>query len=261
VATLHLAAVSRGNRVEIEITDDGSGIDVERIRRKAVDRGLVGAAEAARLSSGDVIDFIFAPGFSTAEQVSETSGRGVGMDVVRTNVLRLGGQISVNTRPGQGTTVLLQLPLSAAIQRVLMVEVAGRILAIPERFLSEIHEVDADSYQLVRGRPAILLRDKYLPVFRLTDLLGFTQVGENESCFTRRPLVVLARGRQRIGVEIERLHRRQELFIREIHPQLAAIPGVGGASISGDGKVVLIVDGDDLFGLAESAATTGLAVQ
>ncbi len=261
LATLHLTAVSRGNRVEIEITDDGGGIDVERIRRKAIERGLVGAAEAQRLSTDDVINFIFAPGFSTADQVSETSGRGVGMDVVRTNVLRMGGLISVETRPGQGTTVLLQLPLSAAIQRVLMVESSGRTLAIPERFLSEIYEVDSDTYQLVRGRPAILLRNKYLPVFRLSDLLGFTKVGEQVSLFTHRPIVVLARGRQRIGVEIERLHRRQELFVREIHPQLAAIPGVGGASISGDGKVVLIVDGDDLFSLAESAAASGVTVQ
>ncbi len=260
IATLHLTASSRGNRVEIEITDDGAGINVERIRRKAVERGLVGAAEAARLGNDEVINFIFAPGFSTADQVSETSGRGVGMDVVRTNVLRMGGLISVETRPGQGTTVLLQLPLSAAIQRVLMVEATGRVLAIPERFLSEIHEVDAETYQLVRGRPAILLREKYLPIFRLTDLLGFTRIGEDISPFTHRPLVVLSRGRQRIGIEVEHLHGRQELFVREIHPQLAAIPGVGGASISGDGKVVLIVDGDDLFSLAESAASRGVTV-
>jgi len=166
----------------------------------------------------------------------------------------------VETRPGKGSTFLLQLPLSAAIQRVLMVEAAGKVLAIPERFLSEIYEVDSDTYQLVRGRPAILLRDKYLPLFRLSDLLGFTRVGENVSPFTHRPMVVLARGRQRIGIEVERLHRRQELFVREIHPQLAAIPGVGGASISGDGKVVLIVDGDDLFSLAENAAAQGASV-
>jgi chemotaxis protein histidine kinase CheA len=260
IATLHLTAVSRGNRVEIQIADDGGGMDVARIRRKAVERGLVGAAEAERLSDDDVINFIFAPGFSTADQVSETSGRGVGMDVVRTNVLRMGGLISVETRPGKGSTFLLQLPLSAAIQRVLMVEAAGKVLAIPERFLSEIYEVDSDTYQLVRGRPAILLRDKYLPLFRLSDLLGFTRVGENVSPFTHRPMVVLARGRQRIGIEVERLHRRQELFVREIHPQLAAIPGVGGASISGDGKVVLIVDGDDLFSLAENAAAQGASV-
>ncbi len=252
VARVRLSAVSRGNRVEIEVSDDGKGLDVERIRAKAIDRGLVGAAEAARLSTRQVTGFIFAPGFSTAEQVTETSGRGVGMDVVRTNILRLGGTIEVDTRPGEGSTITLQLPLSAAIQRVLMVEAAGKMLAIPERFLAEVHDAAANDIQLVRGRPAIVLRDEFLPIFHLTDLLGFRRAGGDDPV-GRRSSVVLANGRHRIGVEVDRLHRRQELFVKEIHPSLAAIPGVGGASIAGDGKVVLIVDGDDLFRLAQSS--------
>jgi two-component system, chemotaxis family, sensor kinase CheA len=249
-ARISLKALSRGNRVVIEIRDDGRGIDVARVRDKAVSRGLVTAADASRLSDREVVNFIFSPGFSTADQVSETSGRGVGMDVVHTNVMRLGGTIEVETSLGVGSTFTLQLPLSAAIQRVLMVEAGGRTLAIPERFLAEIHEAGAEDYQLVRGRPAILLREAFLPIFRVSDLLGFPASASTHSN-GRRPIVVLVNGRNRIGLEVDRLDRRQELFVKEIHPNLASIPGVGGASISGDGKVVLIVDGEDLFSLAE----------
>ena len=252
-ARLSLRALSRGNRVVIEIRDDGRGIAVDRVREKAISRGLVTPADAARMSENEIVKFIFAPGFSTAETVSETSGRGVGMDVVHTNVMRLGGSIDVETKVGSGSLFTLQLPLSAAIQRVLMVEAGGRALAIPERFLAEIHEARAEDYQLVRGRPAILLREAFLPIFRVSDLLGFP-ASEVTDTQARRPIVVLVNGRSRIGLEVDRLDRRQELFVKEIHPSLAAIPGVGGASISGDGKVVLIVDGEDLFSLAEHCA-------
>ena len=139
-----------------------------------------------------------------------------------------------------------------------MVEASGRTLAIPERFLAEVHEAAATDIQMVRGRPAILLREAFLPIFHLGALLGFRDRGDGDGhgAAARRPIVVLTNGRHRIGIAVERLHRRQELFIKEIHPSLAAIPGVGGASIAGDGGVVLIVDGDDLFRLAEASPAT-----
>ncbi len=259
-ARLLLRASSRSNRVVIEIIDDGRGLNIERIRTKAVERGLVGAAEAARMGPKEIGRFIFAAGFSTAEQVTETSGRGVGMDVVNTNVLRLGGSVDVETTPGAGSTFTLQLPLSAAIQRVLMVEAGGRMMAIPERFLSEIHQAAAADYRTVKGRAAILLRQSFLPVFRLSELLGFGAGSAGEG--SHRSVIVLVNGHQRIGIEVDKLMRRQELFVKEIHPKLASIPGVGGASIAGDGSVVLILDGDDLFRIAERsdvvAATTAL---
>ncbi|GEO79902.1 chemotaxis protein CheA [Pararhodospirillum oryzae] len=258
-ATVRLSALSRGNRVEIRITDDGRGLDLARIRERAVERGLVSAADAPHLDDEAVSAFIFDPGFSTAETVSALSGRGVGMDVVRSNVQRLGGTMTIETRAGQGSTFILVLPLSAAIQKVLLVEAGGRTLAIPERFLAEIHQIRPEETQTVRGRPAILLRQATMPIFSLSDLLGFSsETATTPGSFSQRPLVILHNGRHRLGLAVDRLHRRQDLFVKEIPPVLAAIPGIGGASIAGDGTVVLILDGDDLFRLAEGRAETGI---
>lgn len=259
VARIGLRAVQQGNRVVVEIQDDGRGLNVQKIRTKAVERGIVSEAESRAMTDDQICHFIFAPGFSTADKVTETSGRGVGMDVVLTNMTRLGGNIDIRTRLGEGTTFSLQLPLSAAIQTALMVEAGGQLLAIPERHLAEIHDTTDSTYQTVRGQRAILLRNSFLPLFRLQDLLGHrsaseragAQANDNTNATVRRPVVVLANGRKHIGIEVDRLLRRQDLFVKEIHPKLAAIPGVGGASILGDGRVVLILDGEDLFRLAE----------
>jgi chemotaxis protein histidine kinase CheA len=259
VARIGLRAVQQGNRVVVEIQDDGRGLNVQKIRTKAVERGIVSEAESRAMTDDQICHFIFAPGFSTADKVTETSGRGVGMDVVLTNMTRLGGNIDIRTRLGEGTTFSLQLPLSAAIQTALMVEAGGQLLAIPERHLAEIHDTTDSIYQTVRGQRAILLRNSFLPLFRLQDLLGHrsaseragAQANDNTNATVRRPVVVLANGRKHIGIEVDRLLRRQDLFVKEIHPKLAAIPGVGGASILGDGRVVLILDGEDLFRLAE----------
>ncbi len=249
-ATLVLRAYRKGNRVIIEVRDDGAGLDIATVRRIAIERGLIAAGEAARLGDRDICRFIFQPGFSTAAAITETSGRGVGMDVVWTNVNRLGGSVDVDSSPGKGTCFTLSLPLSAAIQTALIVAADDNIMAIPERYLAETCQVTAAEIQTVRGQSAIVLRDQFLPVFPLTRLLGHQGSGSSP---TRFPVVVIENGRQRIGLIVDRLYRRQDLFVKDIHPQLAAIPGVGGASTLGDGRVILILDGDDLFRLAEAS--------
>ena len=250
-AVIRIQAEQQGSRIVIRVVDDGKGIDPERVRRKAVERGLVKEEESLQMSKEDILGFIFRPAFSTADVVTETSGRGVGMDVVRTSVMRLGGTIHLDSEVGRGTTFTMQMPLSAAVQEVLLVNTANQTMAIPGRYVAELVEVNSDEYQTVKGRTAILLRGNFLPIVRLEEVLGYPPA-ESES---HRYVVVLSDGQRTLGVSVQEFVGRQELFTKDIHPRLAALPGVGGASILGDGRVVLILDAAALYRLAENLQT------
>lgn len=248
-AVVRIMAEQQGGRIAIRVSDDGKGIDPERVRRKAVERGLIKEEESHSLSRDEILSFIFRAGFSTAEVVTETSGRGVGMDVVRTNVMRLGGSIHLESEIGRGTTFTMQMPLSAAVQEVLLVRAAGQTLAIPGRYVAEIVEAERSELQSVKRRKAIMLRGNFLPVMQLDELLGF----QSQAVTGSLNIVVLSDGQRTLGVAVDAFVGRQELFTKDIHPRLAALPGVGGASILGDGRVVLILDGAALYKLAESS--------
>ena len=250
-AVIRIQAEQQGSRIMIRVIDDGKGIDPERVRRKAVDRGLVKEEDSLQMSKEDILSFIFRPAFSTADVVTETSGRGVGMDVVRTSVMRLGGTIHLDSEVGKGTTFTMQMPLSAAVQEVLLVNTANQTMAIPGRYVAELVEVSPDEYQTVKGRTAILLRGNFLPIVRLEEVLGYPPA-EKQS---HRYVVVLSDGQRTLGVSVQEFVGRQELFTKDIHPRLAALPGVGGASILGDGRVVLILDAAALYRLAENLQT------
>jgi chemotaxis protein histidine kinase CheA len=250
-AVIRIQAEQQGSRIMIRVIDDGKGIDPERVRRKAIERGLVKEEESLQLNKEDILSYIFRPAFSTADVVTETSGRGVGMDVVRTSVMRLGGTIHLDSEVGRGTTFTMQMPLSAAVQEVLLVNTANQTMAIPGRYVAELVEVSPDEYQTVKGRTAILLRGNFLPIVRLEEVLGYPPA-ESES---HRYVVVLSDGQRTLGVSVQEFVGRQELFTKDIHPRLAALPGVGGASILGDGRVVLILDAAALYRLAENLQT------
>lgn len=250
-AVIRIQAEQQGSRIIIRVIDDGKGIDPERVRRKAVERGLAKEEDSLQMSKEDILGFIFRPAFSTADVVTETSGRGVGMDVVRTSVMRLGGTIHLDSEVGRGTTFTMQMPLSAAVQEVLLVNTANQTMAIPGRYVAELVEVSEDEYQTVKGRTAILLRGNFLPIVRLEEVLGYPPV-ESQS---HRYVVVLSDGQRTLGVSVQEFVGRQELFTKDIHPRLAALPGVGGASILGDGRVVLILDAAALYRLAENLQT------
>ncbi|MDX2103784.1 MAG: chemotaxis protein CheW [Alphaproteobacteria bacterium] len=250
-ATLALRAQQRGAEVVVDVVDDGRGLDVDAIGAKAVERGLATAAELARLTPRQIFRFIFAPGFSTAKQVTETSGRGVGMDVVLTSVNKLGGDIEISSERGRGTTITLRLPLSAALQSALLVEADGQFLGIPERHITAIATVAPDQIQYVSGQPAIVHRNAFLPIYPLGALLG---MGEAQPIRDVRQVVILSNGRNAIGVAVDRLLRRQELFLKDLHPALAALPAIGGASVLGDGRVVLVLDVDGLIQVAQRGA-------
>jgi chemotaxis protein histidine kinase CheA len=248
-ARLTLRASQRGSEIVIEIGDDGRGLSAEAIRAKAVDRGLVTAARAAALDDAEVFPFIFEAGLSTATAVTETSGRGVGMDVVLNTVHRLNGDITIRSERGNGTTFTLTLPVSAALQTALIVRVAGQSLAIPERNVATVTEIDRDEIRQIGAGRSMLYRQAVLPLHDLGVLLGLSQTPADDMRPTR-PVVVASSGRSLIGLEVTSIEHRQELFLKDLHPLLAQFPGIGGASVLGDGRVVLVLDGDELIQLA-----------
>ena len=257
-ASVTLGAVQRGGEVQVQVSDDGRGLNEAAILEKAVSRGLASAAEASRLKPHEIHRFIFAPGFSTAAKVTETSGRGVGMDVVLTTVQQLGGDIDVETRAGGGATFTLRLPLSAAMQASLLVRVAGQTFGVAERFVSSVLEVAADDMLEASGRRAIRHNGMALPVYRLADLL-WQGAADTTVAPEFLSIVIISNGRETIGLEVDRVRRRQELFLKDLHPLLAACPTVSGAAVLGDGRIVLLLDADELIQLVRSGTWRGAA--
>ena len=255
-ASVTLGAVQRGGEVQVQVSDDGRGLNEAAILEKAVSRGLTTAADAPRLKPHEIHRFIFAPGFSTAAKVTETSGRGVGMDVVLNTVQQLGGDIDVETKAGGGATFTLRLPLSAAMQASLLVRVNGQTFGIAERFVSSVLEVAAEDMLESSGQKAIRHNGMALPVYRLADLLwqGAVDAGPTPDFLS---IVIISNGRETIGLEVDRVRRRQELFLKDLHPLLAACPTVSGAAVLGDGRIVLLLDADELIQLVRSGTWRG----
>jgi two-component system, chemotaxis family, sensor kinase CheA len=255
-ASVTLGAVQRGGEVQVQVSDDGRGLNEAAILEKAVSRGLTSAADAARLKPHEIHRFIFAPGFSTAAKVTETSGRGVGMDVVLNTVQQLGGDIDVETKAGGGATFTLRLPLSAAMQASLLVRVNGQTFGIAERFVSSVLEVAAEDMLESSGQKAIRHNGMALPVYRLADLL-WQGAADGEATPDFLSIVIISNGRETIGLEVDRVRRRQELFLKDLHPLLAACPTVSGAAVLGDGRIVLLLDADELIQLVRGGTWRG----
>jgi chemotaxis protein histidine kinase CheA len=248
-ARVTVRAAQHGPVIHIEIGDDGRGLDAEAIRGKAVARRLLSPGDADNLSDEQAYRLIFEPGLSTAAVVTETSGRGVGMDVVLTTVRRLDGDVAIRSEPGRGTTFSLVLPVSAALQTALIVHVGDQSLAIPERHVLAVAEIETDAIRLIGNHRSILHRQAVLPLYGLGELLGMTAAQPGEGRLIE-PIVVTTNGRQMIGLEVDAIEQRQELFLKDLDPRLASYPGVGGASVLGDGRVVLVLDGEELIQLA-----------
>jgi len=255
-ASVTLGAVQRGGEVQVQVSDDGRGLNEAAILEKAVARGLTNVADAARLKPHEIHRFIFAPGFSTAAKVTETSGRGVGMDVVLNTVQQLGGDIDVETKAGGGATFTLRLPLSAAMQASLLVRVNGQTFGIAERFVSSVLEVAAEDMLESSGQKAIRHNGMALPVYRLADLL-WQDAADGGATPDFLSIVIISNGRETIGLEVDRVRRRQELFLKDLHPLLAACPTVSGAAVLGDGRIVLLLDADELIQLVRSGTWRG----
>ncbi len=235
-----IAASENGNRIDIVIADDGQGLDHARIAAKAVQLGLISAADSDRMTDEEISALIFRPGFSTASAVTEISGRGVGLDVVETTLQRLGGTVEVQSAPGAGTKFILKLPISAALLRTLLVEVGGQVFALPERQVIAVREPAENEIEHAAGQSFILHRGTAVPVRDLARALGF-QTGAAAPAAVGH-LVIVAAGGRVLGLGVDRVLRFQDLFLKELHPVLAAIPSVAGSSVLGDGRPVLVLD-------------------
>ncbi len=239
--TLSLRAFHEGGQVNIEITDDGAGIDPRSIRDKAVSLGMVTRDAAHLLSDREALDLVFAPGFSTAAAVTHVSGRGVGMDVVRTNIEKIGGSLDLTSVPGRGTTVRIRIPLTLAIIPALVVSVAGNRYAIPQTNLLELvrlgeRRVDP-AYENVQGTPVYRLRGRLLP---LVDLRGQLRLPEVERPTTY--IAVIQADNQQYGLVVDEIQDTEEIVVKPLSRQLRSIDVYAGAAIMGDGQVALILD-------------------
>ena len=234
--TIRLEAHHLANQVVIEVSDDGHGINVAKVRSKAVLQGLVSAEEAARMSEEEILDFIFRPGFSTAEQVTEIAGRGVGLDVVLAVLQRLKGTIEIENRPGRGTTFRLKLPLTLAIIKALLFRVEDRLYAIPLNAVAEIARARESDLHSVDHHPIVQLRNQVLSLIRLG-----RAPEETASSNSRIFILVISAGDRKLGLIVDALEGEEELVIKALDDQTVSTDLVSGASILGDGRVVLIL--------------------
>jgi two-component system chemotaxis sensor kinase CheA len=254
---LTLRAFHESGQVNIEINDDGGGLNAVLIRQKALDRELISAAQFARMPDRDVFNLIFLPGFSTAEKITKVSGRGVGMDVVKTNVEKIGGSVDVQSTPGRGTTVRVRIPLTLAIIPALVVTCGGERFAIPQVSLSELVRLSADEngkrIELVRGVPVYRLRGRLLPLVYLDRELGLrtaTAAGRGAKGTGPINIVVLQAEGQQFGLIVDEITDTEEIVVKPLGKQLKGISAYSGATIMGDGRVALILD---VPGLAQRA--------
>jgi len=253
VGTVILRARHEGDSVVVEIEDDGKGIDPAVIRAKAVEKGLMTQDRADAMPDDEVIELIFAPGFSTAAKVTDISGRGVGMDVVRSNVRKLNGRVGVRSTVGKGSVFTIKLPLTLAIIDALLVKSGNQVFALPGTAVEETLIVPPESVSHLTSRQAINLRGEVLGVCRLKHLLKSASPDAVDESDGLSVVVVSAAGR-RMGIIVDTFVRRQEVVIKPLAPYLASLPGISGASIMGDGGVVLILDPAELLQLAVQEA-------
>ncbi len=259
---LLLRAFHEGGQVNIEITDDGAGLDYERIRAKAIEKNLVSREQAARLSEREIANLIFLPGFSTAERVTNVSGRGVGMDVVKTNIEKIGGAVDVHSKPGQGSTVRMKIPLTLAIIPALIVTSGGDRYAIPQVSLLELVRLEGEQLrggiELVNGAPVHRLRGQLLPLLYLARELGTDDLPARAAENGLQPggvnIVVLRADDRQFGLVVDEVNETEEIVVKPLSQPLKNINTFAGATIMGDGRIALILDA---VGLAQRADVVG----
>ena len=253
-ATLTLSAFQEGSTLILEIADDGRGMNLERIRDSAVRKGFI--KESDNLSEEETCKLIFLPGFSTADVITETSGRGVGMDVVITRINHIGGDIKVRTNPGHGTRFTMTLPLSAAIQSVIMASINERLYAIPQNSVIEILSLSRDSLCCLHEQSAFILHNTVIPLFNLDDLVLQKGMPKNNQTTLYFPsieiakeviVIVMGQGLQRIGVRVDTIQGREDVFVRELHKSLRSLPSICGVTALGNGKLVFILNSNFLL--------------
>ena len=245
VGHVYLDAYQDGNNVVIEVSDDGNGIDVEKVRRKAVEKGTITEEEAAVMQDNDIIGLLFRPSFSTAEKISDVSGRGVGLDVVKTKIESLGGEIEVKTELAKGSRFIIRLPLTLAIIQGLMVEIGHEKYAIPLSSIQTIEDVELSEIKYVHNEEVIHLRNNVIPVYRLEKALGIVRT--EEAVRQKLTVVIINRGEKLLALAVDNLIGQQEVVIKNLGQYLKDVKNIAGATILGNGEVALILDVNSLF--------------
>ncbi len=238
VGEVGLIARHEGNNVVIMITDDGAGIDASKIRRKAVEKGMITQDEADRLDDADAVRLIFLPGFSTAEQITDISGRGVGMDVVRSKIEALSGHVDVETHIDEGSVFKIKLPLTLAIIQAMLVRVQEEMYAIPLTSIDSTVNIEPTDIQTIQNKEVIVLRGEIIPIVRMEEALQVPHVKDSEELF----VVVVHAGEAKAGIVVDNLIGQQEIVIKTLGNLFAGLKLFGGATVLGDGRVALILD-------------------
>jgi two-component system chemotaxis sensor kinase CheA len=248
IALVRLSAFQEGGHIVISMEDDGKGIDVNAVKQKAVAKAIISADEAARLSMADAINLVFMPGFSTLEKATDVSGRGVGLDVVKTNIDKLSGSVVTESRPGEGTKFMIVLPLTLAVIQGLLVAVHGTVYVMPLASVTETLLIEQREIMTIRGRNVIRLRNNVIPLVTLDNAsgLGKRRADRVDKCF----IVVAKDGEKSIGVVVDELMEQQEFVVKPLGKFLVDIRGIAGATILGDGQVGLILDVPALIKMA-----------
>ena len=253
--TIWLEARQEGDQIIISVADDGAGIDPARIAKKAMEKGLVTADRLRTMTTREILDFVFLPGFSTAEKISDLSGRGVGMDVVRSNLTKLNGTIELESKLGAGTTVFLRLPLTLAILPVLLVEVGNEIYALPLRSVVETARIRATELHRFEGSELLHLRGETVPLLRLRQIFKVQYRADEKGS---DKVVILGIGEKRIALLVDNLIGQESTVIKPLGSYLHHCSGIAGATISGDGRVRLVLDPADLLASASNSVAQGL---
>ena len=240
---INLRAYQDGNNVVIEVEDDGSGIDLEKVKKKAIDRGFVNKDAAKIFSQKDIIDFLFKPSFSTSETITDLSGRGVGLDVVKTKIETLGGMVEVDTEAGRGSKFIIRLPLTLAIIQALLVQINTEKYALPLNTIREIIKIKPEDIKQVQKQEIILLRNTIVPIIRIGERLDVPPSDKENKLLT---VVVVKKGEKLSGFLVDNLIGQHEIVIKSLGKLLAGIKTIAGATILGDGNVALILDVNSL---------------
>ncbi len=241
---VNLNAYPDGNTVVIEVSDDGAGINVEKVKQKAIDKGLITTEQAREMDSNKAAELIFAPGFSTADKVSDISGRGVGLDVVLTKIEALGGNVEIETEKDKGSRFIIRLPLTLAIIQALLVIIGDEKYAIPLNNIKEITDINTEEIRLIEQKEVILYRDNPLPLLRLSEVLDCKEQNRAQGEAT---VVIVKKGDKEIGLIIDSLIGQQEIVIKSLGRYLNFVKEIAGATILGNGGVALIIDTNSLF--------------
>lgn len=249
---VQLKAYNEGNHIIIEIADDGKGMDPDMLKVKCIEKNLITEKEADQMSDKEALALIFKPGFSTAQKVTSVSGRGVGMDVVKTNIEKLNGIIEIDSEPGKGSVFKLKIPLTLAIMQSLLVGAQEEYYAIPLASVMETIRVPIESIYTIEGKNVLRLRDEVISLVRLADVFNVKQVFESDS---QAYVVIIGVAEAKLGVIIDTLVGQEEIVIKSMGDYLQNIPGIAGATIRGDGRVTLIVDVSSMMNLARQIKT------